>query len=551
MNNNASWSASDLERPGDYLRGLLQREANNYSAPPPTQYYPTQFATALTSIGPWRKRIASWMYDVVNHFQYNREVVTVALRYLDQYVGHLLVEGANPVRPSVDPDATDSCDEPTVGSDRFQLVAITCLYLAIKLHGKPAEVMLVHEIDGGSFLKGRDVAEGSETIKEEGGDGNTPKRDGCDNDKENDNNLRAVSRKLSDLKHRLLKRQWGRQRLGQFRLPLGASCSTAQGYHSCLPPAPKLSLQGVPYKPHKSGMLAGPLRLHSFVELGRNRFNSADIEDMERRILAALNYVVNLPTGHRYVDELLRVIALTYRNVANCEGPNVEAVAAGRIPEREQQEILRRVMELACTQVERAASVPQLGIGCLPSVLAYAAVLNGVEGEFAWIGGSGKSSKHGSRVQITGSRNGSTPQLEDPQQEYPLSSAMGLRDPKIDKELFLEAWKEHFLATVLQATDGFLCPDSQDVVKVRQLLAGIGDQVDKVLGTNKDRSPLPRSTMGFPRTARPPRARTRPDAMRPRGLHPTLSRDTAFLPQAPLSLVSSQSQSEFLNITVS
>ncbi len=87
----------------DHLLALLQREANIYSVPLPMRYYPTEFVEegmnekksnttpattpTMATIGPWRKRIASWMFDVVDHFQYDRNVVSIALWYIDRYVG--------------------------------------------------------------------------------------------------------------------------------------------------------------------------------------------------------------------------------------------------------------------------------------------------------------------------------------------------------------------------------------------------------------------------------------------------------------------------------
>jgi hypothetical protein len=40
----------------------------------------------------------------------------------------------------------------------------------------------------------------------------------------------------------------------------------------------------------------------------------------------------------------------------------------------------------------------------------------------------------------------------------------------MDKEQFLETWKDLFLFTVYQASHGFLAPDSEDVICVRELL---------------------------------------------------------------------------------
>ena len=46
------------------------------------------------------------------------------------------------------------------------------------------------------------------------------------------------------------------------------------------------------------------------------------------------------------------------------------------------QEILQKVLVNACAQIEGAASVPSLSIGCLPSILAYGAMVNAIEEEF-------------------------------------------------------------------------------------------------------------------------------------------------------------------------
>jgi len=126
---NVQRAVSDLDlqltNTADHLMGLLQREAKDYSIPLPVRYYPTEFTDVDSSssaaedskskatIGPWRKRIASWMYDVVDHFQYDRNVVSVALRYIDQYVGRLLVENAKLQRRS---DSGRGAATPAAGS---------------------------------------------------------------------------------------------------------------------------------------------------------------------------------------------------------------------------------------------------------------------------------------------------------------------------------------------------------------------------------------------------------------------------------------------------
>ena len=133
-----------LSESADHLHSLLSREARDYSVPLPARYYPTEFVEggsgsgSKASIGPWRKRIASWMYDVVDHFRYDRNVVGVALTFIDRYVGHLLVEDARREGSSRSSSGSSSSSGP-VKRRHFQLIAVTSLYLAIKVHGELCE----------------------------------------------------------------------------------------------------------------------------------------------------------------------------------------------------------------------------------------------------------------------------------------------------------------------------------------------------------------------------------------------------------------------------
>eukprot|EP00579_Thalassiosira_antarctica_P009758 CAMPEP_0201908202 /NCGR_PEP_ID=MMETSP0903-20130614/383_1 /ASSEMBLY_ACC=CAM_ASM_000552 /TAXON_ID=420261 /ORGANISM="Thalassiosira antarctica, Strain CCMP982" /LENGTH=337 /DNA_ID=CAMNT_0048442493 /DNA_START=172 /DNA_END=1185 /DNA_ORIENTATION=+ len=71
----------------------------------------------------WREKICEWCYQVVDHFDFNREVVSVAMSYLDRYL------------------ATR-----TVNRRIFQLAAMTALYLAIKLF-EPGKLRMTSLID--------------------------------------------------------------------------------------------------------------------------------------------------------------------------------------------------------------------------------------------------------------------------------------------------------------------------------------------------------------------------------------------------------------------
>lgn len=71
----------------------------------------------------WREKICEWCYQVVDHFDFNREVVSVAMSYLDRYLA------TRPVNRRI-----------------FQLAAMTALYLAIKLF-EPGKLRMSSLID--------------------------------------------------------------------------------------------------------------------------------------------------------------------------------------------------------------------------------------------------------------------------------------------------------------------------------------------------------------------------------------------------------------------
>lgn len=79
----------------------------------------------------WREKICEWSYQVVDHFDFNREIVSVAMSYLDRYL------------------STRS-----VNRRIFQLAAMTSLYLAIKLY-EPGKIRMSSLIDlsRGYFLE--------------------------------------------------------------------------------------------------------------------------------------------------------------------------------------------------------------------------------------------------------------------------------------------------------------------------------------------------------------------------------------------------------------
>lgn len=501
-----------LSTAADNLIALLQREAKDYSMPLPARYYPTEFAEdddftpgiggvvengggigeprssssmpSTCTIGPWRKRIASWMYDVVDHFRYDRNAVAIALHYIDRYVGHVLVENDRLRRRRCGGISADvDIDQPPIKRRHFQLIAVTCLYLAIKVHGELMEAdpssgeaydvvaSLVNEVDGRAFLGMPMVKEDKIKVDEDemiangGGD-------------KHDDDIKAMSRKIADLARRHRMTRWG-SKLSQFGLPTAIHPSpTPTSFKSLQPSFPKPSVppkqphSSLPFKPRKRGMLSGPLRLHSFVELSRGLFTAKDIVETEKLILLSMDYAMNPPTSRRVVGELLRILALSFAGVDGLSnGDNTLDL--------DRKEILGNILNKASRQIEAAASVPALSIGCLPSVVAYGAMLNAINEEFEDIVAS-------SLVKDQGKDN-SIPQLEDYQRHYQRYSRNTSPSPSTAKDQFLEAWKEEFLVAVYHATESVLSPDSQDIFHVRDLLL---DSIGSTSSSDLSSSPI-------------------------------------------------------------
>ncbi len=488
----------------EHILALLQREANDYSTPLHIKYYPTEFeddtntssSGKSTKIGPWRKRIASWMYDVVDHFSYDRNIVSISLRYIDQYVSYLLANSSR-------------VGSQVVKRRHFQLIAVTSLYLAIKIHGELLEEdptsgehfdiveSLLAEVDGFGLFKG------------------APKKTTCrgdDDGEESDDDLQALSDKIQDLRRK--------QRLGRLHRFGFGNGGAAAAMSTPDPPAKPHS--NIPYKNRRRGMLSGPLRLHSFVELSRGLFTAEDITDTERRILKALNYVVSVPTSRRFVGEMIRMLAATSSSASG--GITLAEVGLDRY------EFLSNVLTTACHQIEGASSVPGLSIGSLPSTVAYAAVLNAFEDEIKKhlndMNLIGDSSQHSLTYSDNGRERVGSYQLEDFQrhyQRYSRSQSPSTPLASIKKQL-LEAWREQFLLAIFHGTNRFLTPDSEVVSRVRELLlhstpirkdsASAGTTIDasetslatSTMNTTKKRSPrsptsvIPRVSVSSSRT---------------------------------------------------
>jgi len=106
----------------EYLCLLLRQENDLY--PPCEDYLATLKANSKsTDIDPvtegWRRKLCEWAYEVVDHFSFDREVVFVALDYLDRFVSKWASEMDVPLPKK-----------------EYQLLAVTTIYMALKIHGE-------------------------------------------------------------------------------------------------------------------------------------------------------------------------------------------------------------------------------------------------------------------------------------------------------------------------------------------------------------------------------------------------------------------------------
>lgn len=70
----------------------------------------------------WRRKLVEWCFEVVDHFNFDREVVSFAVDYLDRIVA---------IKTKIAKEALPKRE--------FQLLAVTSLYMAIKIHGETDE----------------------------------------------------------------------------------------------------------------------------------------------------------------------------------------------------------------------------------------------------------------------------------------------------------------------------------------------------------------------------------------------------------------------------
>ena len=124
-------SSSAVNTSDELLRSILHRESlPHYQLSPDYLHSSVLIPSTEKEQGVserCRRRTCEWMYDICDFFHLNREVVAIALFYVDRYF-------------TLTSFPTVGCDKQVpVTRKQFQLVALTGLYIAIKTHGEPRD----------------------------------------------------------------------------------------------------------------------------------------------------------------------------------------------------------------------------------------------------------------------------------------------------------------------------------------------------------------------------------------------------------------------------
>ena len=229
-----------------------QQHRNAASAAPP-----------LIPHNEWRARIADWSYRVVDHFRYDREVVSVSMNFFDRFLVLTRAEKEEKLERHDD----DDDDNEVVDSRTYQLAAMTALFLSVKIHGEQPE----EEDDDDDDEEDRDDEFGRRRSRPSSSSSSSS----YGSDRKTSSHYDRVEKADPTSRHR------GQKHLHQDHRRSG---------------------RGVAAPPKRRR-----LRLTSFVELSRGQFSSTDISSMERRMLSTLRWRVNPPTPMAFVSYLLRL----------------------------------------------------------------------------------------------------------------------------------------------------------------------------------------------------------------------------------------------------
>lgn len=96
----------------DKLQAILQQESTKY-------FVKNDFQTSNYQVNEaWRRKICEWLFEIIDHLQFDREIALVSLCYFDRAVS-----------------AKARRIGKAIAEKEYQVLAITCFYIAMKLHG--------------------------------------------------------------------------------------------------------------------------------------------------------------------------------------------------------------------------------------------------------------------------------------------------------------------------------------------------------------------------------------------------------------------------------
>ena len=133
-------SRDDTEALVDTLRAMIGQERSGYNL---DSYFPRDVKPKGGSRirqqniihGGWREKICQWSYNVVDHFDLPREIVSISLNYFDRYMATLSTPEAGPDNMTERDLPGSATNTNTEGSGDLALLAsLGTLHLATKVH---------------------------------------------------------------------------------------------------------------------------------------------------------------------------------------------------------------------------------------------------------------------------------------------------------------------------------------------------------------------------------------------------------------------------------
>ena len=118
----------NTEEVADILAAMIKREFSAYSCSSRGGYLDPSYPTMAMVTTSDRMKVVDWCYDVVDHCKLSRETVASAMEMVDRFLS----------LPSNSSDAARVSVEALVDQSKFQLLAVTALYVSIKLNEKVA-----------------------------------------------------------------------------------------------------------------------------------------------------------------------------------------------------------------------------------------------------------------------------------------------------------------------------------------------------------------------------------------------------------------------------